>query len=170
MTTKTIALVTGASRGIGRAIAVALAQQNHTVVGTATTEQGAEAITTYFAELGLSGEGIRLNVTDDDDVTAVVKSILKDRGPIQILVNNAGITRDNLLLRMKPDEWASVLNTNLTALYRVSKACLRPMMKLSNGRIINIASVVGSAGNPGCLLYTSPSPRDKRQSRMPSSA
>ena len=148
-----IALVTGASRGIGRAIAVALAEQNHHVVGTATTEQGAEAISAYFAELGLQGQGIRLDVADDDDVAAVIKSLLKDVGPIQILVNNAGITQDNLLLRMKPDEWASVLNTNLTALYRMTKACLRPMMKLSSGRIINIASIVGSSGNPGQANY-----------------
>ena len=148
-----IALVTGASRGIGRAIAIALAEQNHQVVGTATTEQGAESISAYFAELGLPGQGVRLDVSDDADVDAVIKTLLKDMGPIQILVNNAGITRDNLLLRMKPDEWAAVLNTNLTAIYRVSKACLRPMMKLTNGRIINIASIVGSSGNPGQANY-----------------
>ena len=153
MTTKTIALVTGASRGIGRAIAVALAQQNHHVVGTATSDKGAEAITAYFSELGLSGQGMRLDVADDADVTTVIKSILADLGPIQVLVNNAGITRDNLLLRMKPAEWAAVLNTNLTAIYRVSKACLRPMMKLPGSRIINIASVVGSSGNAGQANY-----------------
>jgi 3-oxoacyl-[acyl-carrier protein] reductase len=153
MTTKTIALVTGASRGIGRAIAVALAQQGHHVVGTATSKKGAEAITAYFAELGLAGQGMRLDVTDDTDVTAVIKNILTDLGPIQVLVNNAGITCDNLLLRMKPEEWATVLNTNLTAIYRVSKACLRPMMKLTSSRIINIASVVGSSGNAGQANY-----------------
>lgn len=149
----TIALVTGASRGIGRAIAHALAQPDRLVIGTATTEAGAAAITQHLAEAGLAGQGICLDVTDQASTETVIKHILQTHGPIQILVNNAGITRDNLLLRMSPEQWDTVLNTNLSALYRLSKACLRPMMKLKTGRIINIASIVGSSGNAGQTNY-----------------
>jgi len=152
MTTKSIALVTGASRGIGRAIALVLGSQYH-VIGTATSEQGAAAITDYFVAQGIEGQGMCLDVADDADVARVIPAIVRDIGPIQVLVNNAGITRDNLLLRMQPDEWEAVLNTNLTALYRVSKACLRSMLKTKNGRIINIGSVVGASGNVGQTNY-----------------
>lgn len=153
MTGPVIALVTGASRGIGQAIAQALAQPGRLVIGTATTEAGATAITEQFAVAGLSGQGICLDVTDLASVEATIKLILQRYGPIRILVNNAGITQDNLLLRMSPEQWDAVLNTNLSSLYRLSKACLRPMMKLKTGRIINIASVVGSSGNPGQSNY-----------------
>ncbi len=148
-----IALVTGASRGIGRAIAHTLARPDRFIIGTATTEAGATAITEQFAEAELAGQGICLDVTDQVSVDTVIKHILKTHGPIQILVNNAGITQDNLLLRMSPEQWDTVLNTNLSALYRLSKPCLRPMMKLKTGRIINIASIVGSSGNPGQTNY-----------------
>ncbi|MEM6405105.1 MAG: 3-oxoacyl-ACP reductase FabG [Pseudomonadota bacterium] len=148
-----IVLVTGASRGIGQTIAHALAQPDRFVIGTATTEAGAAAITDQFANAGLAGQGICLNVADQASVDAAVKHIRDTHGPIQILVNNAGITRDNLLMRMSPEDWDTVLNTNLSSLYRLSKACLRPMMKLKTGRIINIASIVGSSGNPGQANY-----------------
>ena len=153
MAEQTIALVTGASRGIGKAIAEALGAQGMTVVGTATSDAGAEAITQSLAAAGINGRGMCLNVSDDDSVNAVVKAISEEFGTITVLVNNAGITRDNLLMRMKPDEWDAVINTNLTSLYRVCKACLRPMMKAKTGRIINIASVVGVSGNAGQTNY-----------------
>ena len=149
-----IALVTGASRGIGRAIAEALGAQGATVIGTATTEGGAEAITQRFAEAGIKGQGMRLDVGDETSVDAVMKDISDRFGAVSVLVNNAGITRDNLLMRMKSDEWDSVLNTNLTSVYRMSKACLRAMMKAKTGRIINIASVVGASGNAGQTNYS----------------
>lgn len=148
-----IALVTGASRGIGRAIADALGAQGATVIGTATSESGADAITHRFKDSGISGSGMRLDVGDDESVDTVVKTIHDTYGPVSILVNNAGITRDNLLMRMKGEEWESVLNTNLTSVYRVCKACLRAMMKAKTGRIINIASVVGASGNAGQTNY-----------------
>jgi len=148
-----IALVTGASRGIGKAISDMLGQQGATVIGTATTESGAEAISRRFAEAGLTGEGMRLDVSDEASVDAVMQEIGDKYGPVGILVNNAGITRDNLLMRMKGDEWEEVLNTNLSSVYRMSKACLRAMMKAKTGRIINIASVVGSSGNAGQTNY-----------------
>jgi 3-oxoacyl-[acyl-carrier protein] reductase len=148
-----VALVTGASRGIGKAIADALGAQGATVVGTATSEQGAERISRHFADTGVAGRGMRLDVGDDASVDEVVKAIADAFGAVTILVNNAGITRDNLLMRMKPDEWDNVLSTNLTSLYRVSKACLRAMMKARSGRIINIASVVGASGNAGQTNY-----------------
>ena len=149
-----IALVTGASRGIGKAIAEALGAQGATVIGTATTEGGAEAITQRFAEAGIKGQGMRLDVGDETSVDAVMKDISDRFGAVSVLVNNAGITRDNLLMRMKSDEWDSVLNTNLTSVYRMSKACLRAMMKAKTGRIITIASVVGASGNAGQTNYS----------------
>ena len=153
MAEQTIALVTGASRGIGKAIAEALGAQGMTVIGTATSERGAEAISESLAAAGIAGTGMCLNVSDDASVEAVVKAIGEQFGTITVLVNNAGITRDNLLMRMKPEEWDSVVNTNLTSLYRVCKACLRPMMKAKTGRIVNIASVVGVSGNAGQTNY-----------------
>lgn len=148
-----IALVTGASRGIGKAIALNLGAQGVTVVGTATSDAGAEAISAYFADAGMTGRGMKLDVSDDASVEAVLKAVVEEFGPVTVLVNNAGITRDNLLMRMKPEEWDGVINTNLTSLYRVAKACLRPMMKAKTGRIINIASVVGASGNAGQTNY-----------------
>ncbi len=150
---KRVALVTGASRGIGQAIAKQLADAGCTVVGTATTDAGAKRITTYLHESGNDGCGMALNVADDDSVIAVIKAISEQYGAPLIVVNNAGITRDNILMRMKPDEWNDVLDTNLTALYRVSKACLRGMTKARWGRIVNITSVVGSMGNMGQANY-----------------
>lgn len=148
-----IALVTGASRGIGKAISDLLGAQGATVIGTATTDAGAEAISQRFAEAGIKGQGMCLDVSDEASVEAVITEIGSKYGAITILVNNAGITRDNLLMRMKTDEWDSVLNTNLTSVYRLSKACLRAMMKARTGRIINIASVVGASGNAGQTNY-----------------
>jgi 3-oxoacyl-[acyl-carrier protein] reductase len=148
-----LALVTGATRGIGRAIALALGGQGNTVVGTATSEAGAEAITQYLRDAGMAGEGIVLNVTDAAAIERALDTIQKAHGDIAILVNNAGITRDTLLLRMKDDDWDAVLDTNLKAVYRLSKAVLRPMMKARYGRIINVGSVVGSTGNPGQINY-----------------
>jgi 3-oxoacyl-[acyl-carrier protein] reductase len=149
-----VALVTGASRGIGAAIASHLGAQGATVVGTATTEQGAERISARFQELGINGCGMALNVTDAEAVTSLVKAITAEYGGVGILVNNAGVTRDNLLMRMKEDEWSEVIDTNLNAIYRLSKACLRGMTKARWGRIINISSVVGSMGNPGQTNYS----------------
>ncbi|MES9904250.1 MAG: 3-oxoacyl-ACP reductase FabG [Sedimenticola sp.] len=148
-----IALVTGASRGIGRAIAHALGKQGATVIGTATTEAGAAAISERLAEEGLKGIGMLLNVTAQDSVDSVLKRIGDEFGAPTILVNNAGITRDNLLMRMKEGDWGDILETNLTSIYRLSKGCIRAMMKARSGRIINIASVVGSTGNPGQTNY-----------------
>jgi 3-oxoacyl-[acyl-carrier protein] reductase len=148
-----VALVTGASRGIGRAIAERLAGDGLTVVGTATTDAGAERITAYLQEAGNPGCGMTLDVADPDSVSAVVKAITESYGAPLILVNNAGITRDNILMRMKPEEWSDVIDTNLSALYRVSKACLRGMTKARWGRIVNITSVVGSMGNIGQSNY-----------------
>jgi len=148
-----VALVTGASRGIGRAIAESLGRQGARVIGTATSDNGAAAIGERLGEAGLEGEGLRLDVSDPSSVDAVLATINERHGAVEILVNNAGITRDNLLMRMKEDEWDSVINTNLTSVYRVCKACLRAMMKARAGRIINIASVVGSSGNAGQTNY-----------------
>ncbi len=148
-----IALVTGASRGIGQAIARELGRRGATVVGTATTEAGAEAIGQDLRERGVKGRGLRLNVTDPAAVEATVKAVIQDFGAPTILVNNAGVTRDNLLLRMKEEEWTSILDANLSSVYRLSKAVLRGMMKAQHGRIINITSVVGATGNPGQANY-----------------
>lgn len=150
-TDRRVALVTGASRGIGRAIATTLAHAGHSVVGTATSDTGAENIDAWLAPLG--GAGMTLNVTDADAVTAVIAAVNERFGAPTILVNNAGITRDNIMMRMKSDEWDDVIDTNLNALYRVSKACLRGMTKARWGRIINISSVVGSMGNAGQANY-----------------
>ena len=146
-----VALISGASRGIGKAIALELARQGAKVVGTATSESGAEAITAYLAEFG--GKGVVLNVTDAERCAAVVDEVQKTFGSLSILVNNAGITQDNLAMRMKDEEWDSVITTNLTAVGRLSRLVLRGMMKAKQGRIINITSVVGSAGNPGQMNY-----------------
>lgn len=148
-----VALVTGASRGIGRSIALTLGAAGATVIGTATTENGAQNISAYLNEAGVSGAGFALNVTDAEQVVSVVKDITEQYGAPLILVNNAGITRDNIMLRMKEDEWNSVVDTNLNAVYRVVKACLRGMTKARWGRIINISSVVGSMGNAGQANY-----------------
>ena len=148
-----VALVTGASRGIGQAIAINLGKLGAKVVGTATTDKGAEAIQSVFTEQGIEGIGLNLNVTDEASVDSALKTIKEKFGTPTILVNNAGITRDNLLMRMKQDEWDSVLDTNLSSVFRLSKACLRGMMKAKRGRIVNIASVVGSTGNPGQANY-----------------
>lgn len=148
-----IALVTGASRGIGQAIARELGRCGATVIGTATTEAGAEAITQDLRERGTKGRGLRLDVTDPASVDATLKAVMQEFGPPGILVNNAGVTRDNLLVRMKEDEWAATLDTDLTSVYRLSKAVLRGMMKAQRGRIINITSVVGVTGSAGQANY-----------------
>lgn len=149
---KKIALVTGASRGIGRSIAMTLAQSGITVIGTATSESGAEAITAYLKEFG--GRGIALNVNDKDNIDAVVKDIASNEGDLTILVNNAGITKDGLLMRMKEEDWDSVLDTNLKSVFLLVKAAIRGMTKAKFGRIINVASVVGFMGNPGQVNYS----------------
>jgi len=148
-----VALVTGASRGIGRAIALELGRAGLTVVGTATSEAGAEKITAYFKENGVQGFGLALDVGSDESVSAVLAQITERVGAPLILVNNAGITRDNLMMRMKDDEWHDVINTNLTSLYRLSKGVLRGMTKARWGRIISIGSVVGAMGNAGQVNY-----------------
>jgi 3-oxoacyl-[acyl-carrier protein] reductase len=147
---KLIALVTGASRGIGRAIAERLAQDGFFVVGTATSDSGADAISAY---LGENGKGFKLNVADPHSIAEVLKTVADGIGTPRVLVNNAGITRDNLLLRMKDEEWEEIINTNLTSIFRMSKAVLRGMMKAKTGRIINISSVVGATGNAGQANY-----------------
>ncbi len=148
-----VALVTGASRGIGAAIAEHLGRQGYTVVGTATSEKGAAAIGERLAEQGIRGAGRCLNVTDAESVSQLLEFIQAEFGVPQVLVNNAGITRDNLLMRMSDDEWFDVVNTNLSAVYRLSKAVLRGMMKARWGRIINVGSVVGAMGNAGQSNY-----------------
>ena len=148
--TKQIALVTGASRGIGRAIAERLSEDGFFVLGTATSDAGAGAISDY---LGENGKGVKLDVSDATSVAEVIKAVSDEFGAPTVLVNNAGITRDNLLMRMKDDEWDNIINTNLTSVFRMSKAVLRGMMKAKTGRIINISSVVGFTGNAGQANY-----------------
>jgi 3-oxoacyl-[acyl-carrier protein] reductase len=148
---KQVALVTGASRGIGRAIALTLAQRGFQVVGTATSESGAAAITDALAPHG--GRGIVLNVTDAPALDAAIDAIVKADGGLHVLVNNAGITRDQLSMRMKDEDWDAVIDTNLKAVFRASRAAIRPMMKQRFGRIVNITSVVGASGNPGQANY-----------------
>ena len=148
-----IALVTGASRGIGKSIALELGKQSATVIGTATSEKGAQAISDYFAQEGIKGMGVMLNVTEQESVELALKQIEDQFSAPTILVNNAGITRDNLLIRMKEEEWNDIINTNLSSVYRVTKACLKKMMKARKGRIVSIASVVGVSGNAGQTNY-----------------
>lgn len=148
-----IALVSGASRGIGYGIASALGRQGATIIGTATTQVGADKITASFQEQGIQGVGLVLNVTSQDSVNELMATVKQRFGVINILVNNAAITKDNLFLRMKDDEWLQVIETDLNSIFRLSRACMRDMLKARWGRIINIGSVVGSTGNPGQANY-----------------
>ncbi|MBS1208873.1 MAG: fabG [Proteobacteria bacterium] len=148
-----VALVTGATRGIGRAIALELGQRGAVVVGTATSAEGAAAISAVLQEAGFQGCGLALNVTDAPACEAAIAQIEKDFGTVSVLVNNAGITRDNIAMRMKDEEWDAVMETNLKAVFRMSRLVMRGMMKARNGRIINISSVVASSGNPGQANY-----------------
>ena len=149
-----VALVTGASRGIGRAIAEALAGDGFAVIGTATSSAGAEQITARFVEKNFVGQGMVLNVNDAASISLILKEVEQNFGAPTVLVNNAGITKDNILLRMKEDEWSDVVNTNLNSVFRLSKACVRAMTKAKWGRIVNISSVVGSMGNSGQSNYS----------------
>lgn len=149
-----VALITGATRGIGMSITKTLAEQGAYVIGTATTEAGAERISTYLKEAQLSGQGAVLNVTDPDSIEALLTSLSHDNKTPHILVNNAGVTADNLLLRMDDDEWERVITTNLSAIFRMTRAFIKPMFRARFGRVINIGSVVGSSGNPGQVNYT----------------
>ena len=148
-----LVLVTGASRGIGQAIALTLGESGATVIGTATSEEGANKISKIFTENKILGKGMMLNVTDNEQISELLKSITADYGSVDILVNNAGITRDNILVRMKEDEWDDIINTNLSSVYKMSKAVLRGMIKKRSGRIISITSVVGAMGNAGQSNY-----------------
>ena len=148
-----VALVSGASRGIGQAIAISLGQKGVTVIGTATSEKGAEAISSYLKDNGIKGQGMVLNVTDQASIEQLMESMKDNYSMPSILINNAGITRDNLLMRMKDDDWDAIIQTNLTSIFKLSKACLRAMMKARHGRIISIASVVGLTGNAGQANY-----------------
>lgn len=148
-----VALVTGASRGIGRAIALELGRQGAVVVGTATSEEGAAKISAYLQEAGVQGQGMALDVTVLEQVNGIVSAVEKQFGAVSILVNNAGITRDNLLMRMKDDEWDGILDTNLRSAFWLSRAVIKGMMKARKGRIISIASVIGAIGNPGQANY-----------------
>lgn len=150
---KQVALVTGASRGIGRAIAIELGRGGATVIGTATSEAGAKAITDAFSQAGVTGRGEVLDVADAPRCERLVDAIQKEFGALSVLVNNAGITRDNLAMRMKDDEWSAVIDTNLSAVFRLARLVMRGMMKARFGRIVNVTSVVGSSGNPGQANY-----------------
>ena len=153
MLAEKLVLVTGASRGIGQAVALTLGDAGATVIGTATTEKGANAISKQFAKNKINGQGMILNITDDDDIAELMKNINEKYGTVDILINNAGITRDNILMRMKQDEWDEIINTNLASVFKMSKAVLRGMMKKKAGRIISITSVVGAMGNSGQTNY-----------------
>ncbi len=148
-----IVLISGASRGIGQAIALNLGSKGATIIGTATSEKGADNISNYLQENAIKGQGMVLNVTDQSSIDALLKAINKNYAMPSILVNNAGITRDNLMMRMKDEEWDAIIQTNLTSVFKLSRACLRAMMKARKGRIISIASVVGLTGNPGQANY-----------------
>ncbi|HET7395621.1 MAG TPA: 3-oxoacyl-ACP reductase FabG [Gammaproteobacteria bacterium] len=148
-----VALVTGATRGIGKAIALALGQAGATVIGTATRTEGAESIEAYLKQAGIQGHGLVLDVSNPASVEQAMKAVTDQFGDVTVLVNNAGVTRDTLLMRMKEEDWQVVLDTDLTSVFRLSKACLRGMMKARHGRIINISSVVGATGNPGQANY-----------------
>ena len=152
--TGAIALVTGASRGIGGAIAMTLGNLGFTVIGTATTDPGAESISAYLAEHQFKGKGFCVDVSSDESVTSALAAIQEEFGAPTVLVNNAGITRDNLLMRMKAAEWNAVIDTNLGSMYRVTKACIKAMTKARWGRIVNVSSVVGSSGNAGQTNYS----------------
>ena len=153
MLNEKLVLVTGASRGIGRAIALTLGKAGATVIGTATSDEGATNISKIFTESGILGKGMKLNVNDNEQIIDLLKSITEDYGSVDILINNAGITRDNILVRMKEDEWDDIINTNLTSVYKMSKSFLRGMIKKRSGRIISITSVVGAMGNAGQSNY-----------------
>ena len=153
MLNQKLVLVTGASRGIGRAIALKLGSAGGTIIGTATTDEGAKNISLMFAENNILGRGMKLNVRDNVQISDLLKSITEDYGSVDILINNAGITRDNILVRMKDDEWDDIINTNLSSVYKMSKAVLRGMIKKRSGRIISITSVVGAMGNAGQSNY-----------------
>jgi len=153
MLNEKLVLVTGASRGIGRAIALALGGAGATVIGTATSEDGAANISKIFTENNILGKGMKLNVTENEQISDLLKNITADYGSVDILINNAGITRDNILARMKEDEWNDIINTNLTSVYKMSKSVLRGMIKKRSGRIISITSVVGAMGNTGQSNY-----------------
>ena len=148
-----IVLVTGASRGIGQAIALTLGRTGATVIGTATSEEGADNISKIFSESDILGKGMKLNVTDNEQITSVLKAVTEEYGAVDVLINNAGVTRDNILVRMKEEEWDDIINTNLSSVYRMSKAVVRGMIKKRSGRIISITSVVGAMGNAGQSNY-----------------
>ena len=148
-----IALITGASRGIGRSIALTMGQQGASVVGTSTSALGAQGVTSALGNAGIEGRGAVLDVTHGESVVNVVRQVEESFGSISILVNNAGITRDNLLLRMKDEEWDDIIETNLSSVFRITKACLRGMIRARRGRIINVSSIVGATGNPGQTNY-----------------
>ena len=148
-----LVLVTGASRGIGRAISMVLGNAGATVIGTATSEEGAKNISKIFSDNSILGKGMKLNVTDNNQITDLIKTVSDEFGSVDILINNAGITRDNILVRMKAEEWDDIINTNLSSVYRMSKAVLRGMIKKRSGRIISITSVVGAMGNAGQSNY-----------------